>query len=79
METTQFKLLEPRAGLHVNTPSTASGRQSPVLSSQVQEEEGKAIQEAYMEAAGVHSASAWVMGGGERKKEKEKKVVPVLT
>lgn len=78
METTQFKLLEPRAGLHVNTPSTASGRQSPVLSSQVQEEEGKAIQEAYMEAAGVHSASAWVVGG-KRKKEKEKKVVPVLT
>lgn len=30
-----------------------------------------------MEAAGVHSASAWVVGG--RKKEKEKKVVPVLT
>lgn len=73
METIQFKLLKPRAGLYDNTPSTALGRQSPVLSSQVKEEEEKAIQEACIEAAGVDSARAWDVGGKRTKERKRKK------
>lgn len=72
METTQFKLLDPRAGLHVNTPSTASGRQSPGLSSQVQEEEERQSKEPTWRQQVCILLVHGLWGEKERKKKKKK-------